>query len=70
MNPDISMDWTVEKLLQGYPQLAAVFLRWKTDCVGCRLVRFCSVKDVARSYHMDSGKFLEELRLAAEGIEL
>ena len=70
MNPDISMDWTVEKILQGYPQLAVVFLRWKTDCIGCRLARFCSIEDVARSYHLDLETFLKDLRLAAERIEV
>jgi hypothetical protein len=47
--------WTVAQVLSAYPQAAQIFFQLKTDCVGCILGRFCTLKEVARAYdlHID-----------------
>jgi hybrid cluster-associated redox disulfide protein len=45
--------WTVAQVLSAYPQAAQVFFHLKTDCVGCILSRFCTLKEVAKSYNLD-----------------
>jgi hypothetical protein len=43
----------VAQVLSAYPQAAPAFFQLKTDCVGCVLSRFCTLKDVARAYNLD-----------------
>jgi len=56
MSTLLTKDWTVEQVLETYPQTADVFIRLKADCVGCRLDRFCTLEEVARDY----GLFLDD----------
>ena len=70
MDVEISKDWTVDQVLKAHTQLAVVLLHWKTDCVGCRLDRFCTLEDVARNYGFDLEAFLKDLKIAIEGTEV
>ncbi len=36
-------------------------------CVGCYLIRFCTLADAARNYHTDPKYLLEELEKAGNG---
>ena len=57
----LSKDWTVEQVLESYPQTADIFVRLKADCVGCRLEWFCTLEDVVREYGLNLGEFLADL---------
>ena len=52
---------TVAELLQTYPQTARVLIALKMHCVGCYLMRFCSLDYIARCYHLEWREFLESL---------
>lgn len=54
-------EWTVERVLQCFPQSAQVFLRLKTDCVGCMLQKFCTLEEVGRDYGLVLNEFLAAL---------
>jgi hybrid cluster-associated redox disulfide protein len=65
MNASLTKDWTVQDLLQACPGAAQVFIRYKTDCIGCRLERFCTLEDVSSSYRLDAQDFLNALQTEA-----
>jgi hybrid cluster-associated redox disulfide protein len=65
MNASLIKDWTVQDFLQACPKAAQVFIRYKTDCIGCRLERFCTLEDVTSSYRLDAEDFLNALQLEA-----
>ena len=44
---------TVEDILKWWPQTFSVFRNRDTDCVGCLLQRFCTLKDVAETYEIN-----------------
>jgi len=64
----LTKDWTVEQVLESYPQAAAVFLHLKADCVGCRLERFCTLEEVALDYNLVLDNFLADLEEAVSVI--
>lgn len=43
---------TVEEVLKKWPQTYVVFRKRNTDCIGCLLQRFCSLRDVAETYQI------------------
>ena len=53
---------TVEDALHEQPGAVAVFMKYRTGCVGCRLARFCTVADVAIIYDLGLQSFLYDLR--------
>ncbi len=55
-------DLTVAQILSLRPETAAVFVRYRTGCVGCHLARFCTLKDVVRSYSLPMEKLAGDLR--------
>ena len=68
MNALLTKDWTVEEVLESYPQTADVFIRLKADCVGCRLEKFCTLEEVARDYGLILDDFLAYLQEAVSVI--
>ena len=52
---------SVESLLKSTPKAVRFFLDLHTACVGCGFARFCTLKDVINTYHLDEKLFLEEL---------
>jgi hybrid cluster-associated redox disulfide protein len=58
----IELQLTVDKLLQRWPQAFSIFMKSKTKCVGCFMQQFCTLKDVAETYHLSLEKLIEELR--------
>lgn len=57
----LDSSWTVEQVLATYPQVAAVFIELKTDCVGCHLDRFCTLDEVASAYELPLDWILQKL---------
>lgn len=55
---------SVEDILISIPRAARLFLNWRTGCVGCGFARFCTWKDVVKTYQLDGQKALEELKQA------
>jgi hypothetical protein len=43
---------TVEEILKKWPLAFSIFRNRNTDCVGCVLQRFCTLRDVADTYEL------------------
>ena len=54
---------TVEEILRRIPRAAQVLLKMGTQCVGCRMAKFCTPADVTANYGLDRKAFLRTLRL-------
>jgi hybrid cluster-associated redox disulfide protein len=61
----IELQLTVDKLLQRWPQAFSVFMKNKTKCVGCFMQPFCTLKDVAETYHLSLETLIDDLRNAS-----
>jgi hypothetical protein len=61
MNPVPAPDWTVQRVLNEYPDTARIFIQMKTDCIGCLLARFCTVREVEQDFHLAPGDLLNPL---------
>lgn len=48
--------------MQTYPRSVSVFIELKTDCVGCYLICFCTLDEVAAAYELSLDLLLERLR--------
>lgn len=53
---------TVEEVFQNVPQAGLIFTEYHTDCVGCRLARFCTLAEVANVYEINLLSFLDDLQ--------
>lgn len=61
MKATLDATWTVEQVMEAYPNTMSVFLALKMDCVGCLLGKFCRLKDVATAYEMSLEVLLTRL---------
>ena len=52
---------SVEDVLKSTPKAVRFFLDWHTGCVGCGFARFCTLKDVINTYHIDESLFARAL---------
>lgn len=55
------LDMSVEEVLKSTPSTVKFFISQHSDCVGCRLAHFCTLRDVVKAYELDEKKFLEAL---------
>lgn len=60
-NAMLTTDLTVAQVLEAYPQAAHVFVSLKTDCVGCYLMSFCTLQEVAEQYQLRLESIMGEL---------
>lgn len=58
---------SVEDVLKSAPRTVRLFLDWHTGCVGCGFARFCTLKDVIDTYHIDESLFVQEIVKIATG---
>ncbi len=54
-------EWTVDDVLTRCPSCAMAFVRMRTACAGCTLARFCTLRDVARTYHLSLAELVGAL---------
>ena len=52
---------SVEDVLKSTPKAVRFFLDRHAACVGCGFARFCTLKDVIKTYQLDEKLFIEEL---------
>ena len=58
----IDIHLTVDKVLQKWPQAFSVFMKNKTQCPGCFMQSFCTLKDVAETYQLSLETLIDELK--------
>lgn len=61
---------SVYETLNNWPKTASVFQAFKTACIGCYLARFCSLQDVADTYHIQPKEWMEEMGKAIQDSNL
>jgi hypothetical protein len=52
---------TVEDVLKAWPSAYTVFLNGKTECIGCCLQKFCTLRELAIAYEVPLEGFIAEL---------
>jgi hypothetical protein len=62
-------EFTVADVLENNSGAARVFIGNKTACLGCYLARFCTLKDVAKTYSLKLEEFIEQLGEAVQSIK-
>ena len=55
----LEAETTVAAVLNACPQAGHVFIALGTDCVGCYLARFCTLKEVAGHYDLSLDVVME-----------
>jgi len=68
MNPPIfSPETLVAEVFERQPESASLFIAHGTDCAGCVMAPFCSLREMSLHYGVDLEEFLGELeRLGSE----
>jgi NAD(P)H-hydrate repair Nnr-like enzyme with NAD(P)H-hydrate dehydratase domain len=61
---------SVHDTLNDWPETASLFRAFKTACIGCYLARFCSLQDVADTYHIQPEALMEAVRKATQDSKL
>jgi hybrid cluster-associated redox disulfide protein len=56
----------VAEILERYPASAAVFVAEGTDCVGCVMEEFCTLKEVSLHYALDLEALIRRLEERGE----
>jgi len=62
----IDLHLTVDNVLQRWPQTFSVFMKNKTKCPGCFMQPFCTLKDVAETYHLSPEQLIDEIKIATD----
>ena len=57
---------TVSEVLHVHPQAERAFFQLGTDCVGCYLMSFCSLREVADQYALPLEQLLDALSKAVQ----
>ena len=57
----IHIQLTVEEVLKRWPKVFFVFAKNKTNCPGCFMQHFCTLKDVAETYQILPEKLMAEI---------
>lgn len=59
-SPQIS----IADMLENWPQVIPIFIRYRLDCVGCSMAAFETLSDVIAIYDLPAEMFLSELERA------
>ncbi len=57
----ITPDQTVAEVVQKYPETIPAWIALNTGCLGCHLMRFCSLEYVAEIYKMRLETLIKDL---------
>jgi len=64
----IDLQWTVDEVLQEWPEAFSVFMKHRTKCVGCFMQQFCTLQEVAETYQLSLEQLIDEImNLSEEG---
>lgn len=60
----ITSNWTIQKLIEKYPEATEVLIKYGFHCVGCALAQYETLEQGAKAHGLDKKqikKLLEEL---------
>lgn len=58
----IDPQWTVDRVLQEWPDAFSVFMKHRTKCVGCFMQQFCTLQEVAETYQLSLEQLIDEIK--------
>jgi len=61
----LTLDTTVEQVMNRWPDSVRVFLDFRMNCVGCPIAAFHSVEEASREHEIDGQVLLARLRSVA-----
>jgi len=61
----LTLDMTVDQVMNRWPASVRVFLDFRMRCVGCPIAAFHSVEEASREHEIDGHAFLSSLRSVA-----
>ncbi len=62
----ITEDMTIREVIDKYPEVAMVFMRYNIGCIGCIAASFEKVKDIATVHQIDLKKLIKDLNAAVQ----
>lgn len=57
----LSSQTTVEEVLREYPEAWVVFRRYRTDCLGCFMQKFCTLQEAAEAHQLSLQQLMDDL---------
>ena len=66
---EINPDSKIDEILDHWPQLTRIFLKYRMGCPGCYLSTFEFLSDALDIYHLPVEPFINKLTKAIENIE-
>ena len=58
----LSLNMTVEEVLNTWPETAVIFQDYATACIGCDLGAFCTLTEAASEYQINPQVLLQDLQ--------
>ncbi|MBN2542349.1 DUF1858 domain-containing protein [bacterium] len=65
MKPEITKEWTVEKLLEFHPETSRIFIRYKLPCIQCGEPVWGTIEEICDEHGVDVNDFINALRKAS-----
>jgi len=63
---NITEDMKIKEVIDKYPEVAMVFMKYKVGCIGCLSASFEKVKDIAGVHGIDIKALVKDLNEAVQ----
>ncbi len=63
---NITEDMTIKEVIDKYPEVAMVFMKYNVGCIGCLAASFEKVKDIAGVHGIDIKALVKDLNEAVQ----
>ncbi len=60
MKKEIKPDWTIQELIEKYPESVDILVKYGFHCIGCAMAAYENLEQGAKAHGLD-GKKLDEL---------
>jgi hybrid cluster-associated redox disulfide protein len=62
----ITENMNIREVIEKYPQVVSVFVKYNMGCVGCIAASFEKIRDITAVHGVDVKKFVQELNEAIQ----
>ena len=62
----ITEDMNIREVIEKYPEVIPVFMKYNMGCVGCIAASFEKIKDIANVHGVDVKEFVKDLNEAIQ----